>query len=46
MSPARGPGSDQTAVRALQAALTAENTAVYGYGVAGAHLLSLCWLRA
>jgi len=32
------PGSGQAAVRALQAALTAENTAIYGYGVAGARL--------
>lgn len=39
MSPARATGgADQAAIRALQAALTAENTAVYGYGVAGAHL--------
>ena len=38
MSPSPSPGSGQAAVRALQAALTAENTAVYGYGVAGAHL--------
>ncbi len=38
MSPSPGPGGGQTAIRALQAALTAENTAVYGYGVAGAHL--------
>jgi Domain of unknown function (DUF4439) len=28
----------QAAIRALQAALAAENSAVYGYGVAGAHL--------
>jgi Domain of unknown function (DUF4439) len=38
VSPSPRPGSGQPAVRALQAALTAENTAVYGYGVAGAHL--------
>jgi uncharacterized protein DUF4439 len=38
VSPSPSPGSGQPAVRALQAALTAENTAVYGYGVAGAHL--------
>ena len=38
MSPSPRPGGGQAAVRALQAALTAENTAVYGYGVAGAHL--------
>ena len=38
MSPSPGPGGGQAAIRALQAALTAENTAVYGYGVAGAHL--------
>ncbi len=31
-------GSGQTAVGALQAALAAEHAAVYGYGVAGAHL--------
>jgi len=30
--------SPATAVQALQAALAAENSAVYGYGVAGAHL--------
>jgi len=30
--------SPTTAVRALQAALAAEHAAVYGYGVAGAHL--------
>ena len=37
MSPA--PAASGTAtVRALQAALAAENSAVYGYGVAGAHL--------
>jgi len=33
-----GGGAGRAAVRALQAALAAENTAVYGYGVAGAHL--------
>ena len=38
MSPAPATGAGQAAIRALQAALTAENTAVYGYGVAGAHL--------
>jgi len=38
VSPSPSPGSGQAAVRALRAALTAENTAVYGYGVAGAHL--------
>jgi len=38
MSPSHGPGSGPPTIRALQAALTAENTAVYGYGVAGAHL--------
>jgi uncharacterized protein DUF4439 len=38
VSPSPSPGGGQPAVRALQAALTAENTAVYGYGVAGAHL--------
>ena len=38
MSPASGPGGGPATIRALQAALTAENTAVYGYGVAGAHL--------
>ena len=38
MSPSRGPGSGPPTIPALQAALTAENTAVYGYGVAGAHL--------
>jgi len=37
VSPSPGTGG-RAAVRALQAALTAENTAVYGYGVAGAHL--------
>jgi hypothetical protein len=42
--PAGGPGgsppraSSDTTIRALQAALAAENSAVYGYGVAGAHL--------
>jgi hypothetical protein len=35
-TPARADGP--TAVAALQAALAAENSAVYGYGVAGAHL--------
>ena len=35
-APARAPGP--AAVAALQAALAAENSAVYGYGVAGAHL--------
>jgi hypothetical protein len=34
VSPATGPA----AIRALQAALAAENSAVYGYGVIGAHL--------
>ena len=38
MSPSSGPGGGPATIRALQAALTAENTAVYGYGVAGAHL--------
>jgi hypothetical protein len=38
VSPSRGPGSGPATIAALQAALTAENTAVYGYGVAGAHL--------
>ena len=38
MSPASGPGSGAATIRALQALLTAENTAVYGYGVAGARL--------
>ena len=33
-----GGGAGRAAIGALQAALTAENTAVYGYGVAGAHL--------
>ncbi len=37
MSPSPGTGARAT-VRALQAALAAENSAVYGYGVAGAHL--------
>jgi Domain of unknown function (DUF4439) len=37
VTPSPGTGG-RAAVRALQAALTAENTAVYGYGVAGAHL--------
>lgn len=37
MSPSPGPAGP-TAVRALQAALAAEDSAVYGYGVAGAHL--------
>jgi hypothetical protein len=32
------PPRANTAIRALQAALAAENSAVYGYGVAGAHL--------
>jgi hypothetical protein len=35
---AAAPGARQTAVGALQAALAAEHAAVYGYGVAGAHL--------
>ncbi len=41
---AAGPGTQElaagsaAAVRALQVALTAEHAAVYGYGVAGAHL--------
>jgi hypothetical protein len=30
--------SSRSSIRALQAALAAENSAVYGYGVAGAHL--------
>jgi Domain of unknown function (DUF4439) len=34
---ARATGTP-TAIRALQAALTAEHAAIYGYGVAGAHL--------
>ena len=38
MSPSYGPGGGPRTIAALQAALTAENTAVYGYGVAGAHL--------
>jgi hypothetical protein len=38
VSPSSGPGSGTPTIAALQAALTAENTAVYGYGVAGAHL--------
>jgi hypothetical protein len=38
VSPSSGPGGGPATIRALQAALTAENTAVYGYGVAGAHL--------
>jgi hypothetical protein len=38
VSPSSGSGSGPATIRALQAALTAENTAVYGYGVAGAHL--------
>jgi hypothetical protein len=38
VSPSGGPGSGPATIAALQAALTAENTAVYGYGVAGAHL--------
>ena len=33
-----GPGSAVPALRALQAALAAEDAAVFGYGVAGAHL--------
>jgi len=35
---ARGPAARAAAVGALQAALAAEHAAVYGYGVAGAHL--------
>ena len=38
MSPSSGASGGPATIRALQAALTAENTAVYGYGVAGAHL--------
>jgi hypothetical protein len=38
VSPAPWPGAPRQAIRALQAALAAENSAVYGYGVAGAHL--------
>jgi hypothetical protein len=38
VSRAQAPGGGQATIHALQAALTAENTAVYGYGVAGAHL--------
>ena len=38
MSRASGPGGGPATIAALQAALTAENTAVYGYGVAGARL--------
>jgi hypothetical protein len=38
VSPSSGPGGGPATIRALQTALTAENTAVYGYGVAGAHL--------
>lgn len=36
----------QAAVAALQAALAAENAAVYGYGVAGAHLAGRAFSRA
>jgi len=35
---ARRTGATRAPVAALQAALAAENSAVYGYGVAGAHL--------
>jgi hypothetical protein len=35
---ARDTGGTRAPVAALQAALAAENSAVYGYGVAGAHL--------
>ena len=35
---AAGPAAPAAAVGALQAALAAEHAAVYGYGVAGAHL--------
>jgi hypothetical protein len=39
VSPSAAPGAtSRAAVRALQAALAAENSAIYGYGVAGAHL--------
>jgi hypothetical protein len=38
VSPPEAPGAGEAAVRALRAALAAENSAVYGYGVAGAHL--------
>jgi hypothetical protein len=39
VSASPGPaGQAAAAVRALQAALAAEDSAVYGYGVAGAHL--------
>jgi hypothetical protein len=43
VSPSPGTGAAaraaaQAAIRALQAALAAEDSAVYGYGVAGAHL--------
>ena len=42
MSPTTGAAGGQAAaqatIRALQAALAAENSAIYGYGVAGAHL--------
>jgi hypothetical protein len=40
MAPAGGPASPGApgAVAALQSALSAENAAVYGYGLAGAHL--------
>ena len=38
MSPSSGASGGPATIRALQAALTAENTAVYGYGVAGARL--------
>jgi Domain of unknown function (DUF4439) len=37
--PVSGPGSGSgSAVQALQAALAAEDAAIFGYGVAGAHL--------
>jgi hypothetical protein len=38
VSPPEAPGAGGAVVRALRAALAAENSAVYGYGVAGAHL--------
>ena len=36
--PARGAAQEAT-IRALRAAMTAENAAVFGYGVAGSHLI-------
>jgi hypothetical protein len=38
VSPSPGAAAGQATIRALQAALAAEDSAVYGYGVAGAHL--------